>query len=122
MNNRNEEVPTVWLVNQGGHDYKKLDRFGNVVAITTGSVNPFNPGRLLVSIQQRLRLAKPSDYIAISGLPILNGLVMVFWLMRFEDLHLLQWSTRDGEYKPRDMSREQIERMVRDDDGCDSLS
>ena len=112
METRAEEIPTVWLVNEGGHDYSDLARFGNVIPVTTGSVNPFNPGRLLVAIQHRLQLAKETDYVAISGLQILNGLVMVFWLMRFERIQLLQWSTRQSRYECKDITRDQIERMV----------
>ena len=110
-----EGVPTVWLINEGGHNYEDLKRFGHVMPITTGSVNPFNPGRLLVNIQQALRLAKPTDYVAISGLQVLNGLVMVFWLMKFKELHLLQWSSKKSKYEPRDITRDQIERMVADE-------
>lgn len=94
-----KRVPVVWLVNEGGHPYEDAKRFGRIMPITTGSVNPFNPDRLMVNISTRLRVADEEDFVAISGSPILNALCVAMWLRRFRRVNILQWSHRDKEYK-----------------------
>lgn len=95
-----EATRTVWLVNRGGHDYSSLEKFGRVLDLTTGNVNPFNVDRMMVLLAPRLQLATPDDWLAVSGLPILNGVAMLLWFTRFDRLNLLQYSVRRGEYVP----------------------
>lgn len=95
-----ELTKTVWLVNRGGHDYSNLPTFGRVLDLTTGNINPFNLDRMMVLIAPRLQLATAEDWLAISGLPILNGVAMLMWLTRFDRLNLLQYSVRRSEYVP----------------------
>ena len=92
------EAGVVWLVNKGGHDYSSLAKWGRVIPMTTGAVNPFNPDRLMVSLAHHVSMAKMEDHIAISGLPILNALVLVLWLEKFPEARLLQWSIRADSY------------------------
>lgn len=93
-------TPIVWLVNQGGHDYRDLDRFGRVMAMTTESVNPFAIDRLMITLGHYLSMAQADDYLAISGMAILNGLAMTMWATKFEDVRLLQYATKEYIYKP----------------------
>lgn len=108
----NERVPVVWLANQGGHDYTDAERFGRVLAITTDSVNPFNPDRLMVTISQRLKVAAKEDYLAVSGSPILNALALAMWLRRFGLCNVLLWSHRDKEYKHLVINEGSVERLA----------
>jgi hypothetical protein len=107
-----KRVPVVWLVNEGGHDYKDAERFGRVMAISTGSVNPFNPDRLMVMVGNRLKVAAKEDYLSMSGSPILNALALSMWLCRFGHCNVLLWSHRDGEYKHLVISRASVERLA----------
>lgn len=90
--------PIVWLVNEGGHNYASLEKFGRVMPLTRGSVNPFNLDRQMVHLGPRLQSASEDDYVAVSGLPILNALVMAMWLVKFPKINLLQWSMKKEEY------------------------
>lgn len=92
-------APTVWIVNKAGHPTAKAEKFGRVVPLTTGAVNPFRPDRLMYLIGSRLQLAHQDDYVLISGLPILNALVTTMWLQKFPFIKFLQWSTQDRDYK-----------------------
>lgn len=104
-------VPVVWLTNEGGHDYKDAEKYGRVMPITTGSVNPFNPDRLMVMISHRLRVASPDDFVAVSGSPLLVALVITMWLTRFGTCNVLLWSHRDGGYKHLVISQESVVRL-----------
>lgn len=90
--------PTVWIVNKGGHNYGTAEKFGHLVPLTSESVNPFAIDRLLVNIGRRLTVAKEGDYILISGLPLLNALVVCKMLSKFEKVNILQWSVKKGKY------------------------
>ena len=108
----NARVPIVWLVNEGGHDYTSLEKFGRVMPFTRGSVNPFNLDRQMVHLGPRLQSASEDDYVAVSGLPILNALVVVMWLAKFPKINLLQWSMKKEEYVPIVLMKAAIERMA----------
>jgi hypothetical protein len=107
-----QRVPVVWLTNEGGHDYKDAERFGRLMPITTGSVNPFNPDRLMVLISHRLRVATAEDFLAISGSPMLNALALAMWLRRFKTCRVLLWSHRDTQYKELIISGDSVERLA----------
>lgn len=104
-------VPVVWLANEGGHDYKDAERFGRIMPMTTGSINPFNPDRLMVMISNRLRVAAVEDYLAVSGSPILNALALAMWLHRFGECNVLLWSHRDKEYKHLVIKADSVSRL-----------
>lgn len=104
-------TPVVWLVNEGGHDgYHKAERFGRIIALTSGNVNPFALDRHLVNIGQRLSMAKENDYIALSGLAILNALVVSIMLTKFDKVNMLQWSTQKGTYVKLRLTKQALER------------
>lgn len=105
-------VPVVWLANEGGHNYKDAERFGRIMPMTTGSVNPFNPDRLMVMISHRLRVASAEDYLGISGSPLLNALALAMWLRRFGTCNVLLWSHRDSEYKHLTIAADSVERLA----------
>lgn len=104
--------PIVWLVNEGGHDYTSLAKFGRMMPLTRGSVNPFNLDRQMVMLGPRLQHASEQDYVAISGLPILNGLVMVMWLAKFPKMNLLQWSVKREQYVPIILTKAAVEKNI----------
>lgn len=66
--------------------------------MTKGGVNPFGPDRLMVLLATRIAHAKPDDFLAISGLPLLNALAIAMWLKKFEMVKLLQFSTKQNKY------------------------
>lgn len=102
------KAPVVWVVNKAGHPVTKAERFGRLVPLTTGAVNPFRPDRLMFLIGPRLAMADQEDYVMISGLPILNALVMTMWLTKFPFIKILQWSTQDRDYKEILIMRESV--------------
>ena len=105
-------VPVVWLTNEGGHDYKDAERYGRLMPITTGSINPFNPDRLMVMVSHRLKVADPEDFLVISGSPILNALALAMWLERFGQCNALLWSHRDKAYKHLNLSGASLKRLA----------
>lgn len=97
-NEAKEGGPVVWLVNQGGHNYDSAEQWGRLMPLTTASVNPFALDRLALNIGQRLVHAKETDLILISGLQLVNALVLSMWFTKFDKANILQWSTKKGNY------------------------
>lgn len=93
-------VPVVWVTNWGGHPYSKAERYGRLLALTKGTVNPFKPDRIAYVVGLMLKQADEEDYLLISGLPVVVGLIMAMWLSKFKKVKLLQWSIREQDYEP----------------------
>jgi hypothetical protein len=107
-----ERTPVVWIINEGGHDYKKAEKYGRLMPMTTGSVNPFNPDRLMVIVSNRLRVATAQDFLVVSGSPMLNAIAVSMWLIRFKVCNVLHWSHRDDEYKHLVVKWDNLERLA----------
>lgn len=104
--------PVVWVINEGGHDYSKAEEFGRLMPVTMGTVNVFNPDRLMVICGHRLRMAQEADFVVVSGSPTINAIFIAMWLRRFERINLLQWSHRDDSYKLVTVTSAAIEKQA----------
>lgn len=91
-------TPVVWIVNRSGHPYEKAERFGRLMSLTSGNINPFRTDRQIYLIGQQLRQADVVDFMLVSGLPILNAITLAMWLERFGKVNILQWSTNNLDY------------------------
>lgn len=59
----------VFVVNDAGHNYDSVGKWGKVIAITQGNINIFRPDRSIYNITQFLQNHKYSckDYLLLSG-------------------------------------------------------
>lgn len=91
----------VWVVNEGNHNYDNAKRFGELVMITDREkgVNVFAIDNLVTEIKEKLISAKKDDYILISGYPILNAIVIHYFLKNFGQALILQWEGNNRKYK-----------------------
>lgn len=103
-----DRAPVVWLANDGGHDYEEAKSFGTIIPLTAGSVNIFRLDRLMVNLTIRLQQAKPQDYLLISGLPLLNALIVAIMLEKFGKIRILQWANKARKYVELNLDSERI--------------
>lgn len=94
-----ERKPVVWVTNWGGHPYEKAERFGRLIPLTKGSVNPFKLDRIAYGVGMLMQQASEEDFLLISGLPVVVGLIMTMWLAKFKKVKMLQWSIREQDYE-----------------------
>lgn len=85
------------------------------MSLTRGSANPFNLDRMMVTFGSRLTHAKEEDYLAISGLPVLNALALTMWLEKFPSCNLLQWSMKKKSYVPIILSKAAVVKNATED-------
>lgn len=102
--------PIVWLVNEGGHDYRLARKWGRIVPLTAGNINPFQVDRLIVNLSQRLQMAQENDFIVVSGVALTNMLVLAIWLAKFPRANILQWAVQGSRYIKLTIDRENLYR------------
>lgn len=91
--------PTVYVVNESAHDFSAAEKFGKIVFITSGHVNPFNVNKMMRSTDIALQDALPEDLILITSLTILCSVVCAAFAVKFGHLNLLLF--KDGGYIKR---------------------
>lgn len=102
----------VWIANEGGHPYSKASKFGRLVPLTSNNVNYFNIDRLMMTIGPKMQAVQADDYMLVSGTPLINSVIIVMWLMKFDHVNLLQWSQSRGEYIEIVLLREAVEKNL----------
>lgn len=61
-------MPTVYIVNNGGHDYSDANRFGHIKFLSTGPVSKFAISKMYREFAMKLRESTNADYILLTGL------------------------------------------------------
>lgn len=71
-------MPRVFLLNDGGHNYDAAHAYTDepFVSVTSGRPNIFNVGELTVGVSQTLASFTSSDYLLLSGSPVLAAIAM----------------------------------------------
>lgn len=59
---------TVYIVNNGGHDYSDANRFGRIQFLSAGPVSKFAISKMYREFAMKLRESTDSDYILLTGL------------------------------------------------------
>ena len=65
-------MPKVFIPNRGGHDYSDAARFGEIIFITEGLLDPTKTGLMYRQLVHALKDSRSDDFLLLSGLPILN--------------------------------------------------
>lgn len=95
------ERPTVWIVQDTGHDFTPAEEHGTVEVINDRTINRFAVAKMLDLIETRLENAKPTDYILPTGLTILSCLACAYFARRFGRLNVLLYNTKTNTYTPK---------------------
>jgi hypothetical protein len=106
-------MPNVYIVNKSIHDFSAAEEFGNLVYLSTGSINRFNTSRLYRLFYPVLKDSKEDDYILVTGLTIMNLVAAFIFTIKHKRLNLLLFKSIGGR-------KEYLERiMIGDVEGCD---
>jgi len=82
-------MPTVYIVNQGGHNYTDAQRFGRLVYLSEGAINKFSVSKMYRIFADRLKQSQPEDYILISGLTVMSAIACACFGHLHKRLNLL---------------------------------
>lgn len=99
----------VFIPNIGsGHDFSEAEKYGELVPITSGWVNPFETGVLMRKWKKALEDSSPEDYIVVTSLPILCMIGASLFVRMHGKLNLLLYS-QQGKYRKRTIMMEELE-------------
>lgn len=92
-------MPTVYIVNKGGHDFGPATKFGKLVFLSEGHYSPFAVDKIYREIAEKLRGSSSDDYILSTGLTIMNSIACSCFTHKHGRLNLLLY--KDGKYISR---------------------
>jgi hypothetical protein len=96
-------MPKVFVPNEGaGHDYSEAKQYGEIVFVTSGSVNPFDTGVMNRHWTAALVNSSPLDYIVVTSLNSLCMIGAAQFAIRHKRLNLLVFSNQ-GRYRKREI-------------------
>lgn len=109
--------PTVWIVNEAGHDYDKARLIAGESArfahLTEDEINPHRVDRLSKHIARGIiKYADEEDFVLISGTPMVNVLAVWIWMIHFGKCKVLQWEAKRREYKLTTLDEEATRSMM----------
>lgn len=99
-------MPKVYITNYCGLDYKKAERFGNLISVTSGFVDLSDLSKVKENVKENLKDFTSSDYLLFSGPTILCILSIVECINltdRYEKnysqkINALVWINRQQDY------------------------
>ncbi len=90
----------VFITNLGYHDFSKATRYGDVVGVTIGTLNLTDIEALTETISEKLKGMTLSDYLLITGNPVVVHLCTDYLLRvrSFPIIRILYYSAVWNEY------------------------
>ena len=100
----NDTEHTVWIVNEAGHDYRKATEIAGdncrFSQLTEDEINPHRVDRLSKHLARGIiKYAKDTDFVLISGTPMVNVLAIWIWMTHFKKCQVLQWDAKQRKYR-----------------------
>ena len=91
----------VFVINRGGHDYSRAERWGTLVYCSEGLVSKSDIGKMFRTLEEKLATSGPDDLILISGLSSMSSVACAIFANLHRRLNLLiYW---DGDYVERNI-------------------
>lgn len=117
VNEDQKEAVTVWVANEAGHPYHKIkEKLGDGVQIKSlslGDINPLRVDRLTWHLGRGIAsFARETDYLLISGTPIVNALALTMWLQMFATCKLALWDAKKREYLISTIERDNLANIL----------
>lgn len=92
-------MPKVFVPNRAGHDYADAARYGELISVTTGLQPKYSTNLMYRQWVELLKDSESTDYILITGLPIITNIGCAIFAVMHKRLNLLIW--RSGKYISR---------------------
>lgn len=89
----------VYIVNKGAHDFSDAERFGELVELSSGPIDPFGVNNMYRTFVEKLKNSDQDDFIMLSGLPVMQAVACAMFAARHQKLNLLLF--KDGKYIER---------------------
>uniref|UniRef100_A0A6M3L6Z2 CRISPR-associated protein n=1 Tax=viral metagenome TaxID=1070528 RepID=A0A6M3L6Z2_9ZZZZ len=105
-------MPNVYIINKGGHDHSDAERFGDLVFLSTGTINRYAVSQMFRQFINTLAKSDPSDHILITGLTVMSVVACAIFAAKHSRLNLLLYKSprgrEQGHYVERTLMLEDI--------------
>ena len=98
MSNRR---PHIYIVNDAGHNFTlaiDIIPTGKFVKMTKGKVNVTQADRMAYFMAEHIALSEDTDFLLLSGSPVLNALAAALWMVRHKKMTLLIFDGKGQKY------------------------
>ena len=95
----------VFVVNKSGHDFSDAARYGELVYLSTGRMNRYEPNQMFREFVEHLQSSTARDYILLCGLNVMNVVACSIFAARHKRINLLLF--QDGRYVERNLILEE---------------
>ncbi len=93
-------MSTVFIINQGGHDYSEAEKYGKIVFLSKGPYDPYAVSQMIRSFREKLKDSEPDDWILPTGLSNMQTMACLIFASKHKGrLNLLLY--KDGKYVER---------------------
>jgi len=92
-------MPTVFVPNQGAHDFSDAERYGTLRYVTKGMLSKHALGIMTRAWEDVLADSKPDDFILLTSLTTLCSVGCAIFAFKHGKLNLLMY--RNGRYMSR---------------------
>ena len=111
-----EPSPTIWVVNEAGHDYSdalKLIPGATLQFLSVGNINPLFFDRMTDTYAEGIaKYVKKGDYLLIAGTPPANAVAYFLWMLMFHECNSLLWDAKQGRYKIARLTEEHAKDLL----------
>lgn len=94
-------MTNVYVPTTSFHDLSKAERFGSLVYLTDGRVDPFKLNELYTQCVMRMLDSHSEDYILMCGHTVLNVVATLAFSHRHSRVQVLMWSAQRQDYEVR---------------------
>jgi hypothetical protein len=91
----------VYIINKSGHDYSKAEKYGEIVYLSEGKVNPMQVTKLYREFSEALANSDKDDYLLITGLPIMSCIASSIMAHKHGYVNWLIWHPVRKDYVER---------------------
>ena len=91
----------VYIVNKSAHNFEPAKKWGELIALSEGSINPLSPNSMHRTFSEVMADSTKDDYILLSGLSIMSVVAATIFATKHQKLNLLIFL--NGEYYERNL-------------------
>lgn len=107
-------MPRVMIVNSYGNPVDRASKWGEIIEITQGNLNPFAIDRLAWSISPKLNQFSAEDYLLLTGPGSGHIISTLLILNRLEAFNCLRYEASTRNYEKVIISRKEVESALKD--------
>jgi len=105
-------MPKVYVVNRGGHNHNDAERYGELIFMSSGTINRYAVSQMYRQFIDHLKDSSPDDYILITGLSVMASVACSIFARIHGRLNLLLFkssqSGQEGRYVERTIMLDEL--------------